>query len=75
MLYKWYYHRYKKFSIELFKNNLINEAKDIIINIEISVTDNFYNIHKKWFKGVKIFILSLKLQLHILEANFNLNFK
>ena len=62
------------YSKELLKNNLINESKDII-NLGISITDNFYNIHKKYFKGIKIFILPLKLKLYILEANFNLNFK
>jgi hypothetical protein len=48
------------YSKELLKNNLINESKDII-NLGISITDNFYNIHKKYFKGIKIFILPLKL--------------
>ena len=62
------------YSKELLRNNLINESKDII-NLGISITDNFYNIHKKYFKGIKIFILPLKLKLYILEANFNLNFK
>ena len=58
----------------LNNNNFIKESKDII-DIGTNITDNFYKIYIKFNIPKKFLKNPIQLQLLILQANFNLNFK